>query len=141
MAGQPDNTPPEARRTASAPTPAAASPQPAADDTPSSPLEAAPEMVNCALTGKLIRADEAYWGPPLVTFEELIGTTFKTLFTAPGNLKAVMTAEQDDVPYDPAAKPQLIRRRTREKSKLLLMMLVILALLIWLLLSVGGSLV
>ncbi len=137
MAGTPDNTPPETPPSAA---PAAAtSPQATAPD--DTAVATSPELVRCALTGKPIRADEAYWGPPLVTFEELIGTTLKTLVTAPGNLKTVLTAEQDDVPYDPAAKPALIRRRTREKSKLLLFLLVILALLVWLLLSVGGSLV
>lgn len=75
MAGTPDNTPLDPAAEAST---SAAATSPTDSDTLIDPSSAAtsPEMVRCALTGELIAADEAYWAPPLITFEMLIGTFF-----------------------------------------------------------------
>lgn len=138
MAGTPDNTPLDPAAEAST---SAAATSPTDSDTLIDPSSAAtsPEMVRCALTGELIAADEAYWAPPLITFEMLIGTFFKTLFTAPSNLKAILFSVDDDVPYAPHVRKQLAQRRTREQLKLLALLLVILAVMIGILILVSGN--
>lgn len=81
--------------------------------------------VRCALTGKEISRDEAYWAPPLVTTQELISTIFTTLTHTPSNLGQVLMGEQPDVPYAPEARDELAKRRTTEQFKLLLLLLLI----------------
>ncbi len=87
-------------------------------------------MVRCALTGKEISADEAYWAPPLVTTGELVSTLASTLFRNPANLSNVLLGEQPDVPYDPEAREELASRRTSEQVKLLLLLLLIVAIIV-----------
>jgi hypothetical protein len=84
------------------------------------------ETVRCALTGEEISADEAYWAPPLVTFQELASTVFTTLKNNPGDLGRVLFAEQQDVPYSPNARDELASRRTTEQLKLLGVLLLVL---------------
>lgn len=84
--------------------------------------------LHCALTGKPVSAEEAYWAPPLVTTGELLSMFVKTLFRAPGNLGAILLAEQTDVPYAPDAKVELARRRSMEQAKLLGVLLLVVAL-------------
>lgn len=64
---------------------------------------------------------------------------FKTLFTAPSNLKAILFSVDDDVPYAPHVRKQLAQRRTREQLKLLALLLVILAVMIGILILVSGN--
>jgi hypothetical protein len=84
------------------------------------------ETVRCALTGEEVRADEAYWAPPLVTFQNLMSTVFSTLKSNPGDLGRVLFAEQPNVPYSPNARDELASRRTTEQLKLLGVLLLIL---------------
>jgi hypothetical protein len=86
------------------------------------------EQLFCALTGKPVRADEAFWAPPFVTTRELISTVIHTLFQAPSNLNGILFAEQPNVPYAPEARELLASRRATEQIKLLLVLLVIAAL-------------
>ncbi|KAB8145226.1 hypothetical protein F8S13_05195 [Chloroflexia bacterium SDU3-3] len=81
----------------------------------------------CALTGKPVSPEEAYWAPPLITTKELLSTIFSTLFSAPGNLGQILMAEQPNVPYAPDARPLLAQRRSAEQVKLLLILLLIAA--------------
>ncbi|HEU5013343.1 MAG TPA: hypothetical protein VFT66_12465 [Roseiflexaceae bacterium] len=88
------------------------------------------EPLHCALTGKPISADEAYWAPPLVTARELVTTVAKTAWRSPGLLGAVLMAEQPDVPYAQDARQQLASRRSAEQAKLLVLLLVVLAVIV-----------
>ncbi|GAB4449227.1 MAG: hypothetical protein OHK0015_54360 [Chloroflexi bacterium OHK40] len=96
--------------------------------------EAEPTVVSgelrCALTGRQLRPDEAYWAPPLVTAHQLIAAVLRTLLTAPGTLGQLLLGEQPNVPYAPEARQQLAARRTAEQLKLLVGILVAAALLI-----------
>ncbi|NJK79697.1 MAG: hypothetical protein HC876_01355 [Chloroflexaceae bacterium] len=96
-------------------------------------------MVRCALTDEEIRADEAYWAPPLITVQQLVGTIFSTLLRDPSNLKHVLLAKQDDVAYSPAAREELAARRTAEQLKLLLALLVLLAVIVGIIWLITGS--
>jgi hypothetical protein len=86
--------------------------------------------LRCALTGRPLRPDEAYWAPPLVTTRQLIATVWHTLTTAPGNLGGVLMSEEPNVPYAPEARPDLARRRSAEQMKLMALLLIIAAALI-----------
>jgi hypothetical protein len=86
------------------------------------------EQLFCALTGKPISAEEAYWAPPLVTTRQLVTTILRTLTRSPGNLGYVLLAEQPNVPYAQDAREQLAARRSAEQLKLLLGLLLVVAL-------------
>jgi hypothetical protein len=81
--------------------------------------------LRCALTGRPLTPEEAYWAPPLITARQLITTFFKTLFSNPAALGAIFLSELPDVPYAPEARPLLARRRSVEQAKLLALLLVI----------------
>lgn len=103
--------------------------------TPGRPTpEAEPAVVSgeirCALTGRPLTPEEAYWAPPLITTGQLVTTLFQTLLTAPGNLGQVLLGEQPNVPYAPEARQQLANRRSAEQLKLLALLLVLATLLI-----------
>ncbi len=83
--------------------------------------------VTCSLTGRTLRAGDAYWAPPLITAGELFGTIFRTALTRPGALGAVLAVDMPDVPYAPDAREQLAARRSTEQAKFLLVVLVVLA--------------
>jgi hypothetical protein len=85
------------------------------------------EQLFCALTGKPISAEEAYWAPPLVTTRVLVTTIVSTLVRAPSNLGHILLAEQPNVPYSQDAREQLAARRSAEQLKLLLSLLVVVA--------------
>jgi hypothetical protein len=111
------------------------------------PMKAAEEApvsgeVKCALTGKVLKAEEAYWAPPLITAQELVQAVATTTLQAPGNLGQVLFGEQATVPYDPEMRDELAARRTTEQIKLLLVLVVffgLLAGLIYLLTSLLGK--
>jgi hypothetical protein len=86
--------------------------------------------IRCALTGRSLRPDEAYWAPPLVTVGELVATIWRTMTTTPGNLSYVLMSEQPNVAYAPEARQELARRRSTEQVKLLGLLLLIAAVLI-----------
>jgi hypothetical protein len=86
--------------------------------------------LHCALTGKLIHPDEAYWAPPLITTRELVTTLVQTMLSTPGAIGQVLMGEQPNVPYAPEARAELGRRRSVEQVKLLALLLVIATLLI-----------
>ncbi|NTW03797.1 MAG: hypothetical protein HGA19_21405 [Oscillochloris sp.] len=86
--------------------------------------------VRCALTGRVLRPDEAYWAPPLVTTGELVATVWRMLTTNPGGLSQALLGEQSNVPYAPEARQDLARRRSTEQLKLLSLLLLIAAALI-----------
>jgi hypothetical protein len=86
--------------------------------------------IRCALTGRALRPDEAYWAPPLVTVRELVTTLWRTLSTTPGALGQALMSEQPNVPYAPEARQDLARRRSTEQVKLLALLLLIAAALI-----------
>ena len=86
--------------------------------------------LRCALTGRLLRPDEAYWAPPLITTRQLVITLFQTLLRTPSNLGQVLLSEQPNVPYAPEARPRLATRRSTEQLKLLVLLLCMAALLI-----------
>lgn len=91
------------------------------------PAQVVQEQLHCALTGKPISAEEAYWAPPLVTMRELVTTVAQTALRAPATLGQVLLAEQPNVPYAPDAREELIARRSKEQLKLLVGLLVVLA--------------
>lgn len=84
----------------------------------------------CALTGKPVNADDAYWAPPLITAGHLVSTCVSTLIHSPGNLGHVLLAEQPNVPYAPDARDLLASRRSTEQVKLLVILLLVAALII-----------
>lgn len=88
------------------------------------------EQLYCALTGKPISSEEAYWAPPLITAKQLVSTIFSTLTRSPGSLGDVLMAEQPNVPYAQDARDLLASRRSTEQMKLLLGLLVIIALIV-----------
>lgn len=77
------------------------------------------EQLFCALTGRPISAEAAYWAPPLVTARELVVTVLTTLVRAPSTLGMILFAEQPNVPYAQEAREQLAARRSAEQLKLL----------------------
>lgn len=86
--------------------------------------------IRCALTGKPLSLDEAYWAPPLITTRQLVSTVVQTMLTNPGELGQILFGEQPNVPYAPEARQQLASRRSAEQLKLLGLLLLIAALLI-----------
>ncbi len=86
--------------------------------------------LHCALTGRRLNADEAYWAPPLVTTGELIGTIWRTLLTNPADMSRILMEEPTNVPYAPEARQELARRRSTEQAKLLGVLLLVAALVI-----------
>ncbi len=90
--------------------------------------EVVEEQLHCALTGRPINAQEAYWAPPLITARDLVTTIVRAAIHAPSTLGHLLFDEQPNVPYAPEARSQLAARRSREQLKLLLGMLVVLAL-------------
>lgn len=86
------------------------------------------EQLVCALTGRPISAEEAYWAPPLVTARDLVAAILGNLIRSPGNLGHVLLAEQPNVPYAPDARDQLAVRRSAEQLKLLVGLLLLIAL-------------
>lgn len=84
----------------------------------------------CALTGRLLKPEEAYWAAPLITTRELLSTMFSTLRTSPGNLGYILMAEQPNVPYAPEAKELLAQKRSAEQAKLLGLLLLVAALIL-----------
>ncbi len=83
--------------------------------------------LRCALTGKPIKAEEAYWAPPLITARQLVSTIVTTALRTPGNLGHILFDEQPNVPYANDAREQLASRRTTEQIKLLLLLLLVAA--------------
>ena len=88
------------------------------------------EQLYCALTGVPVKADTAYWAPPLVTARELVSAIVRGALHSPGTLSHVLFAEQPNVPYDPAVRDQLAARRSSEQLKLLVGLLVAIALVV-----------
>lgn len=84
----------------------------------------------CALSGKPINPEEAYWAPPLITTRSLVTTVVSTALRSPANLGPILFSEQQDVAYAPDAKPLLAKRRSAEQAKLLLILLVIAAIIL-----------
>ncbi len=85
--------------------------------------------VQCALTGKTLRAEDAYWAPPLITARELITAVITNLRT-PSKLGVILFEEQPNVPYDPEARQQLGARRSIDQMKLLGLLLLIAAIIV-----------
>lgn len=81
--------------------------------------------LRCALTGKALRPDEAYWAPPLITTGQLVSTLFTTVTRTPADLGRVLFAEQPNVPYAPEAREELGARRTTEQLKFLGVLLLV----------------
>jgi hypothetical protein len=88
------------------------------------------EQLYCALTGKPVNADTAYWAPPLVTARELVAAIISGALHSPGTLSHILFAEQPNVPYDPAVRQQLAARRSSEQLKLLIGLLSAIALIV-----------
>lgn len=94
--------------------------------------------LRCALTGRALSPEEAYWAPPLVTARELITTLLTTLLRSPGALGQVLLGEQPNVPFAPEAREQLGARRTAEQLKLIGLILVVGAVLVAPILLLGS---
>jgi hypothetical protein len=86
--------------------------------------------VTCALTGRTLRAEEAYWAPPLITARQLVTSLVSNVLRTPGNLGHVLFEEQPNVPYHPEARQLLASRRTAEQLKLLLILLAVAAVIV-----------
>jgi hypothetical protein len=97
---------------------------------PAEPPQIVSGELHCALTGKPLRPEEAYWAPPLITAQQLLSTFTRTLFTAPGALGQILFGELPNVPYDPTARPQLAARRSAEQLKIVGLLLLLAALLL-----------
>jgi len=100
--------------------------EPQTSDTPA----VVQEQLYCALTGKPISAEAAYWAPPLVTARQLVAAIIGGLLHSPGTLSHILFAEQPNVPYDPAVRVQLASRRSSEQLKLLVGLLSAIALIV-----------
>lgn len=85
--------------------------------------------LRCALTGRALTPEEAYWAPPLITARQLIATLSTTLLRQPGALGQVLMGDLPNVPYAPEAREQLASRRSAEQLKLLALILLVAALL------------
>lgn len=94
--------------------------------------------LRCALTGRALTPEEAYWAPPLITTRQLVGTLTTTLLRAPGALGQVLMGDLPNVPYAPEAREQLASRRTVEQLKLLAVIMLVAALLIAPILLIGA---
>lgn len=94
------------------------------------PATVVDEEIFCALTGKPLKRDEAYWAPPLVTARELVTTIVHALMHAPDTLGQLLLGEQPNVPYAQDARDLLARRRSAEQMKLLAMLLLVAALIV-----------
>jgi hypothetical protein len=94
--------------------------------------------LRCALTGRALSPEEAFWAPPLITTRQLVTTFVTTLFRAPGALGQVLLGDLPNVPYAPEARAQLASRRTVEQLKLLAVILLLAALLVTPILIVGA---
>jgi hypothetical protein len=99
-------------------------------NTPSESRQVLDEQLRCALTGKALRADEAYWAPPLITTRTLVATIVRTALNAPSDLGRVLMEEQTNVPYDPQVRDVLAKRRSAEQLKLLLLLMSLIALIV-----------
>lgn len=88
------------------------------------------EQLYCALSGKPISSEAAYWAPPLITARQLIAAIVNSLLHAPGTLSHVLFDEQPNVPYAPELREQLAARRSSEQLKLLASLLAIIALIV-----------
>jgi hypothetical protein len=86
------------------------------------------EQLYCALTGKPITPEQAYWAPPLVTARELVSAILTAVFRAPDTLGQILMGEQPNVAYASDARDLLAKRRSQEQLKLLIGMLLIAAL-------------
>jgi hypothetical protein len=86
------------------------------------------EQLVCALTGRPIAREEAYWAPPLITAGQLVSATLQTLTRSPGSLGHVLFEEQPNVPYAQDARDTLAARRSAEQLKLLVGLLTLAAL-------------
>ena len=86
------------------------------------------EQLTCALTGRALTADEAYWAPPLITMSQLVQTIVQTALHTPSDLARVLMDEQPNVPYAPEARQELASRRSAEQAKLMVGLLIVLAL-------------
>jgi hypothetical protein len=97
------------------------------------------DQLYCALSGVPVKAEDAYWAPPLVTARQLVTAIFSNLFRSPGNLGFILFAEQPNVPYAQEARDQLAARRSAEQLKLLAGLLLLVALIVVpiLLLTIG----
>jgi hypothetical protein len=100
------------------------------DHTPAQSKVVVDEHLVCALTGKPVIAEEAYWAPPLITTRQLLTTTLQTAIRAPSNLGFILFGEQPNVPYAPDARDQLAARRSAEQLKLLVILLALVALIV-----------
>jgi hypothetical protein len=100
------------------------------DQTPTQSKVVVDEQLFCALTGKPITAEEAYWAPPLITTRQLLTTMLQTATRTPSNLGFVLFGEQPNVPYAQDAREQLAARRSAEQLKLLVILLVLVALVV-----------
>ena len=93
-----------------------------------------PEIVlgelHCALTGRILQPEEAYWAPPLITAQQLISTLVIALVRTPSNVGHILFDDQPNVPYAPEAREKLAARRSAEQLKLLLVLLLVAALII-----------
>ncbi len=88
------------------------------------------EQLRCALSGKPISAETAYWAPPLITARQLVAAITNSLLRAPGTLSHVLFDEQPNVPYAPELREQLAARRSSEQLKLLAGLLLIITLVV-----------
>jgi hypothetical protein len=86
--------------------------------------------LRCALTGRALTPQEAYWAPPLITTRELLGAIFSMAMRNPGGLGQLLLGEQPNVPYAPEAREQLAARRSSEQLKLLMIILLIAAIIV-----------
>jgi hypothetical protein len=86
--------------------------------------------VTCALTGRTLRAEEAYWAPPVITARQLVTALVSNAVRTPSNLGHVLFEEQPNVPYHPEARQLLASRRTAEQLKLLLILLAVAAIIV-----------
>ena len=96
-------------------------------ETPSAIIQ---EQLHCALTGRPVSAETAYWAPPLVTARELVVTIMRGAMHSPATLSHVLFADQPNVPYHPDVREQLSARRTSEQFKLLVGLLLAIALIV-----------
>ena len=88
------------------------------------------EQLYCALSGVPVKAETAYWAPPLVTARELVAAIVRGAMHSPGTLSHILFADQPNVPYDPAVREQLAARRSSEQLKLLVGLLAAIALVV-----------
>lgn len=80
----------------------------------------------CSVCGKPLCADHVQRALPYLSLGELLGTIFRTLFTAPGNLAALLLDPGEEEVFCQECYQANAERRVQEQRKFLYLVLALL---------------